>query len=109
VVPLETCGMVLGNPYLYDRKAIFYREHNQYHLTKEGNEYDVHSHHIKENQSLLIMEQLKKATYARDTPIIVPSKVVDLKHEHEIVVGWEFNHTLLQDKLMSCNLVKHIG
>jgi hypothetical protein len=48
------------------------------------------------------MEQLKKASYASNTPIIVPSKVVDLKHEHEMVVGWEFNHTLLQDKLMSC-------
>jgi hypothetical protein len=24
VVPLETCGMVLGNPYLYDHKEIFY-------------------------------------------------------------------------------------
>jgi hypothetical protein len=34
VVPLNECGMVLGNPYLYDHKAIFYREHNQYHLTK---------------------------------------------------------------------------
>jgi hypothetical protein len=26
VVPLETCGMVLGSPYLYDRKTIFYKE-----------------------------------------------------------------------------------
>jgi hypothetical protein len=34
VVPLEACGMVLGSPYLYDHKAIFFREHNQYHLTK---------------------------------------------------------------------------
>ena len=47
MVPLETCGMVLGNPYLYDRKEILYREHNQYHLTKERNEYGVHAHHIK--------------------------------------------------------------
>jgi hypothetical protein len=31
VVPLETCGVVLGSPYLYDREAIFFREHNQYH------------------------------------------------------------------------------
>jgi hypothetical protein len=56
------------------------------------------------------MEQLKKATYASNTPIIVPSKAVDLKHEHEMVVGWEFNHTLLQDKLMSCkpsNILVH--
>jgi hypothetical protein len=78
-------------------------------LFKKGTEYVVHAHHIKANQSLLTMEQLKKATYERNTPIIVPSKAVDLKHEHEMVVGWEFNHTLLQDKLMSCNPVKHIG
>jgi hypothetical protein len=109
VVPLETCGMVLGSPYLYDHKAIFYREHNQYHLTKEGNEYVVHAHHIKENQSLVTMEQLKKEAYASNTPIIVPSKEVDLKHEHEMVVEWKFNHTLLQDKLMSCKQIKHIG
>ena len=35
VVPLDICGIVLGSPYLYDRRAIFYREHNQYHLFKE--------------------------------------------------------------------------
>jgi hypothetical protein len=109
VVPLEKYGMVLGIPYLYDRKEIFYKEHNQYHLTKEGNEYFVHSHHIKKNQTLQTMEQLRKATYATNRPIIVIVKVVDLNHEHEIFVGWEFNHTLLQDKLMSCNNIKHIG
>jgi hypothetical protein len=36
VVLLETCGMVLGIPYLYDHKLIFYREKNQYHLTKNA-------------------------------------------------------------------------
>jgi hypothetical protein len=87
VVPLETCGMVLGNPYLYDHKEIFYMEHNQYHLFKKDNEYVVHAHHIKANQSLITMEQLKKTTYASNTPTIVPSKAVDLKHEHEMVVG----------------------
>jgi hypothetical protein len=55
------------------------------------------------------MEQIKKATYARNTPIIVPSKAVDLKHEQEMVVEWELNHTLLRDKLMSCKPIKHIG
>jgi hypothetical protein len=109
VVPLNECGMVLGSPYLYDRKAIFYREHNQYHLTKEGNEYVVHAHHIKTNQSLQTMEQLNKAGYASNTPIIVLSKVVDLKHEYEMVVEWKFDHTLLQDKLLSCKHIKHIG
>jgi hypothetical protein len=36
VVPLNECGMVLGSLYLYDRKTIFYRENNEYHLIKES-------------------------------------------------------------------------
>jgi hypothetical protein len=36
VVPLDICGIVLGSPYLYDRKEIFYHEHNKYQLTKDG-------------------------------------------------------------------------
>ena len=36
VVPLDICGIVLGSPYLYDRKAVFYREQNKYHLFKDG-------------------------------------------------------------------------
>jgi hypothetical protein len=36
VVLLETRGMALGSPYLYDLKEIFFKEQNQYHLTKEG-------------------------------------------------------------------------
>jgi hypothetical protein len=47
VVPLETCGVVLGSPYLYDFKEIFFKEHNKYHLNKEGTQYVVHAHHIK--------------------------------------------------------------
>ena len=58
VVPLEACGMVLGSPYLYDRKTIFFMEHNQYHLTKEGTKHVVHAHHIKGNQSLFTMEKI---------------------------------------------------
>jgi hypothetical protein len=108
VVPLNECGMVLGSPYLYDLKAIFYREQNQYHLIKEGNEYFVHAHHLKANQSLQTMEQLRKAAYASNTPIIVQDKEIYLKHEHEMIIEWKFNHTLLQDKLMSCKYYKHI-
>jgi hypothetical protein len=87
VVPLNECEMVLGhNPYLYDRKTIFYREHNQYQLIKEDNEYVVHAHHLKANQSLQTMEQLRKATHARNTPIIVPNQAIDFKHEYEMIV-----------------------
>jgi hypothetical protein len=109
VVPLNECGMVLGNPYLYDHKEIFYREQNQYHLIKAVKEYVVHAHHLKEDQSLQTMEQLRKASHASKTPIIVPSQVIDLKQEHEIVVEWKFIHTFLQDKLMWCKYYKHIS
>jgi hypothetical protein len=102
VAPLNEFGMVLNSPYLYDCKEIFYRQHNQYHLVKEGNEYVLHAQHLKENQSLQTMEQLRKASYARNTPIIVPNQAIDLNNKHDMVVKWKFNHTLLQYKLMSC-------
>ena len=37
------------------------------------------------------------------------SKTDDLKNEDEMVVGWDFNNNLLQDNLMACKPVKHIG
>jgi hypothetical protein len=49
VVPLDICGMVLGSPYLYDRKAIFYMEQNKYHLFKDGIEFIVRAHQMKTN------------------------------------------------------------
>ena len=107
-MPLNECGMVLVTPYLYDRKEIFYMEHNQYHLIKEGNKYVVHAHHLKENQSLQTMEQFRKASHVRNTPIIVSNQVIYLKKEQEMIVEWKVNHSLLQDKLMSCKYYKHI-
>jgi hypothetical protein len=79
LVPLNECGMVLGIPYLYDRKAIFYRERNQCHLIKSGQEYVVHAHHLKENKSLQTMEQLRKVAHERNKPIIVSNKVINIK------------------------------
>jgi len=101
--------MVLGSPYLYDCKAIFYRTKNQYQLTKEGQDYVVHAHHVKENKTLQTMEQLKKAVKERNKPIIVSNEVIDLKKEQEMIVEWKINHRLLQDKLMSCKYYKYIS
>jgi hypothetical protein len=109
VVPLDECGMVLASRYLYDRKTIFYREKNQYHLIKAGKEYVVHAHCLKANKYLQTMEQLRKATQARNTPIMVSNQVIDLKQQHEMIIEWKINHTLLQDKLMSCKYYKHIS
>jgi fatty acid desaturase len=100
---------VLGSPYLYDHKAIFYRTNNEYQLTKAGQDYVVHAHHVKANKTLQTMEQLKKAVQARNKPIIVSNEVINLKQEQEMIVEWKINHSLLQDKLMSCRYYKYIS
>ena len=94
VVPLSECGMVLGSPYLYDRKEIFYRKKNQYHLIKAGQEYVVHAHHVK---ALQTGEQL--------TNVVVSNEVIGLEQEQDMVV----NHRLFQDKFMSCKSLKCIS
>jgi hypothetical protein len=60
VIPLDICGIVLGIPYLYDRKAIFHRHENKYHLFKNGVEYIVRAHTKKMNLSLVNVGQMKK-------------------------------------------------
>ena len=60
VVPLDICGIVLGSPYLYDRKAVFFRHENKYHLTKNGVEYIVRAHSMKANTSLVSAGQMKR-------------------------------------------------
>ena len=62
----------------------------------------VLAHHVKENKTLKTMEQLNKAIQARNKPIIVSNEVIDLKQEQKMILEWKINHSLLQDKLMSC-------
>ena len=60
IVPLDISGIVLGSPYLYDRNAIFYRMENKYQLTKDGTEYIVRDHKLKDNFSLINSGQMKR-------------------------------------------------
>ena len=52
VFPLDIFEIILGSPYLYDRKVVFYRHENKYHFLKDGVEYIVRAHHKKLNTSL---------------------------------------------------------
>jgi hypothetical protein len=45
--------MVLGSPYVYDMKAIFYMEHNKYHVFKDGIEFIVRAHQMKTNLTIV--------------------------------------------------------
>jgi hypothetical protein len=60
VVSLDICGIVLGSPYLYDRKAIFFRHENKYHLTKCGVEYIVRGHIMRVNTTLVSEGKMKR-------------------------------------------------
>ena len=59
IIPLDICGIVLGSPYLYDRKAIFYRAENKYLLVKDGIKYIVRAHKLKNNYTLINSGQMK--------------------------------------------------
>ena len=53
VVPLDIFNIILGIPYFYDRKVVFYLHDNKYHFIKDGVEYIVRSHCKKLNISLV--------------------------------------------------------
>jgi hypothetical protein len=74
VIPLDICGIVLGSPYLYDRKAIFHRHENKYHLFKDGVEYIVRAHTKKMNLSLINAEQMKRLVNASKSFVLLMIK-----------------------------------
>ena len=80
MVPLDICGMVLGSPYLYDRKAIFYKEQNKYHLFKDEIYFIVRSHQVKTNLKFITTEHVKMLV---NTSIQDP----DLQHTIESKTG----------------------
>jgi hypothetical protein len=64
VVPLDICDIVLGSPYIFENKSIFYREEKKYHLFKDVIEYIVRAHCIKTNISLVGTGQMKRLVSA---------------------------------------------
>lgn len=53
VVPLDICGIVMGSPYLYDRKVVFFCHENKCHITKYEVEYIIRAHCEKSSVNLL--------------------------------------------------------
>ena len=60
VVLLDICGILLGNPYLYDRRDVLHRYENKYHFFKNGNEYIIRTHSKKFTLSLVNDRQVKR-------------------------------------------------
>jgi hypothetical protein len=74
VIPLDICGIVLGSPYLYDRKAIFYHQENKYHLFKDGVEYIVRAHSKKMNLSIINAGKMKRLVNASKNFVLLMIK-----------------------------------
>jgi hypothetical protein len=86
VIPLDICGIVLGSPYLYDRRAIFHRHENKYHLFKNGVEYIVRAHTKKMNLSLTNVGQMKRLVNASKNLVLLMIKPKD-NDEEEVLKG----------------------
>ena len=63
-MPLEIFGIVLGIPYLYDRKALFHHHEDKYHLFKDGIDYIIRAHKNKTNLSLVHASEMKRIVNA---------------------------------------------
>jgi hypothetical protein len=86
VIPLDICGIVLGSPYLYDRRAIFHHHENKYHLFKNGVEYIVRAHTKKLNLSLVNAGQMKKLVNVSKNFVLLMIKPKD-NVEKEVFQG----------------------
>jgi hypothetical protein len=86
VIPLDICGIVLGSPYLYDRRKIFHRHENKYHLFKNGVEYIVRAHTTKMNLSLTNVGQMKRLVNASKNLVLLNIKPKG-NDEEEVLQG----------------------
>jgi hypothetical protein len=96
VVPLDVCDIVLGSPYLYDRKAVLFRQEKKYHITKGGLEYIVRAHNMRVNTTLVSVGKMKRliTTNKRYVLMVVREKYVrtsntfqgcDPSHKEELI------------------------
>ena len=70
VVPLDICGIVLGIPYLYNRKAVFFRHEKKYHLTKYGVEYIVRYYGMKDISSFVTTGSMKRVVNSNNNRVL---------------------------------------
>ena len=80
-MPLEISGIILGSPYLYDRKELFHRHENKYHLFKNGIEYIVRVHKKKRSLSLIHAGEMKRIVNASQNLTLLMIKHRDVLNE----------------------------
>ena len=88
VVSLDICGIVLGSPYLYDRRAIFHRHEKKYHLFKNGIKYIVRARNKKLHLSLMNVGKMNRIVYASQNFALLMFKHKDVE-EPKAFQGYE--------------------
>ena len=91
MVPPEISGIILGSPYLYDRKVVFHCHENKYHLFKHGIEYIIRAHKKKTGLSLMHANEMKRILNASQNLTLLMIKQRDV-----------LNHTFHKDSC-ACN------
>ena len=101
---------MLGSLYLYDRKAIFYRDHNQYHLFKEGTEYIVHSHSFKNDRSLGNTQKLKRVVNASWNLALMSMQCQEKKNpKHKKEVPFHYHTPVMIDSVSMVKIQHDMG
>jgi hypothetical protein len=88
---LDICGIVMGSPYLYDKKEVLFRHEKKYHLTKGGVEYIVRSHNMRVNTTLFSVGKMKRLinTNKRYVLIVIREKDVGTSYTFQ---GCDHSH-----------------
>ena len=68
----------IGNPYLYDRKEVFHRHENKYHLFKDGIEYIIRAYNKKTSLSLIHAREMKRIVNASQNLTLLMIKQIDV-------------------------------
>ena len=95
---------------MYDRKAVFYREQNKYHLFKGGVEYIVRAHRMKTNLALVTTSQMKMIVNASRKFALMAVKGESLvEHGIKLIKGVPEYGALLQgpERLSFNRYVQH--
>ena len=79
MVPLDIFEIILGSPYLYYRKVVFYHHEKKYHFLEDGVEYIVRAHHKKLNISLVNAGQMKRLVNANKKFVLLMINKKDRK------------------------------
>ena len=108
VIPLDIYDIILGTPYLFDMKDIFFREHNMYHLFKDGIKYVARSHKMKPICLWFLWKMKMLVTASKDLTLMMITYCdlgddlfnMDIDYNHMFRDAQHVHHEWLQHEII---------